>query len=116
MMTIAFVCGHHPIAPYVDDQVPHQCQQVLDLRDDYGTVIAGIPQGEANHKCAGALNALEWYPFWRGSVELPVPCGHLAYIVQWSFAWPGSNPPTRRQRTRELHQAEKCHPRLIIKY
>lgn len=120
-LAITFVCAAHtnkPLYPYVDDQVPHQCAQVATLRKQYRTVVAGVPQGTPNHKCAGALNALEWYPYWRGSFGFPAPCGHKAYILQWKFAWAPSPPPTRKQRNRLLRQVERCKPkpRLIILY
>jgi len=119
-LAIAFTCAAHtnrPLYPYVDDTTPNQCAVVAADRKTYPVVVAGIPQGTPGNKCAGALNALEWYPFVDGvDIAGPAPCGKLAYVVQWKFAWAPSPPPTVRQRKRLLAQVEACKPapRLVV--
>ena len=77
-------------------------------------VIAGIPQGRPDCHHPGALNALEWYPFWGGRNQLGLPPPAEAYILQRHFAWPGQKPPTLIQRVRFRRRVKRRYPGRIL--
>lgn len=110
-------------AVYVDDTVPHECQVVQQaVMQGWPLVIVAVQQYTPRAHCKGVDSpvvqyALEWYPFGaQPAVPRRVPCGHVAYIVQNGFAWPGHRPPTVSQRAGELISAESCFPDLILGY
>ena len=104
---------------YVDDEQSDQCAIVAsDLARGWHHVIAGDAPGQwPGDRCPGAINALEWYPYGGPMTGAPIsPPRSSAYILQWSFKWPGSPPPTALQRKRLLRAAEATHPKLILLY
>lgn len=106
------------VGVYVDNEVPDQCQVVATELKSYPLVIAGQAPGEPKHKCRGAINALEWYPYsWQGAGVAPLAIPSApAYILQFRFHWPGQRAPTALQRATLLKQALTHHPKLILWY
>lgn len=102
------------IGVYVDDEVPDQAGVIGGLIGTW-LVVGGVPQGNPATRFPGAIAALEWYPFWKGSVYLPPPPA-MAYILQKTFAWPGSKPPTAAQQAQLLKDALSHSPALVLWY
>ena len=101
---------------YVDDTDPTQAADVLALREQGYTVIAGIAPASVGERFAGAINAQEWYPFGGGAPEIAPPPPADAYIIQqgFSFSWPLGGVPTPVQQ-RELYvQTLSHHPRYLF--
>lgn len=106
---------------YVDNEEPLQASLVAEhIIQGWGTVVAGIWPACESHpdqSCGfpGAINAREFYPFGLGETVSQLPTAS-SYIVQWSFAWPGSPPPTKAQRWKLLCAARARRPQLILLY
>jgi hypothetical protein len=105
-----------PVGRFVDDTTANEATVVTEeYAAGVGLIIAAIPPGKPHLRFAHALNAQEWYPYNSGYDSHswgPMPRAR-AYIIQWQFSFAGP-PPTARQRSKLLHQAERRHPAMII--
>jgi hypothetical protein len=107
-----------PVGRFVDDTAANEATVVAqEYAAGVGLIIAAIPPGKPHLRFAHALNAQEWYPYNSG-YDLhswgPMPRAR-AYIIQWQFSFAGP-PPTARQRSKLLAQAERRGPVMIIGY
>lgn len=79
-------------------------------------IVVGLFPSEPGHRIRGCICALQWYPY-RGQYDWrALPKGEHAYITQWSFAMPGSQPPTPMQAAQLLALAAAEHPAILLVY
>ena len=103
---------------YIDNETPNRDRVAGELRGELRNgelVVVGLYPSEAGHKLPGCIAALEFYPFGGGYEHWPIPKAQ-ALIVQWSFAYPGHKPPTRRQRWHLYLRALARHPKFVWVY
>jgi hypothetical protein len=106
---------------YVDNEDPTRAADVQAVLATGKCCIVSLAQGEVNlpgfpRPFAGAINALEWYPFVKGVDLLGPPPKADAYICQQKFAWPGSPSPSGAQVGALVAQMLAHNPGLILFY
>lgn len=109
---------------YVDNETPRRDVVAGELRDRLGAgyrVVVGLGPSEPSVRIPGCVCAFEWYPFHGGwgmptRSNLALASGPMpeAWILQWSFAWPGDRLPTGPEKYRLLAFVKARHPRAKL--